>query len=196
MNVIKTNFKYTKPLIPLNIKSINYIIVHHAEAVTASPEDIHEWHLSNGWSGAGYNEYIRKDGTVYIMRGDRIGAQCQGYNSISYGICCEGDYSKELIMPEAQKNSLVERIKYNSARFPNYKLTAPHYQFTSTECPGKNFPLAEILKRIEVKNMTVQEALKVLVDKGIINSVEYWQKAIDTVKNLDQLIINFAQKIA
>ena len=42
---------------------------------------------------------------------------------------------------------------------------------------------------------TPGDALKKLSDKGIINTPEYWSKAIDTVKNLDELIIKIANKI-
>lgn len=195
MNIIKTNFSYEKPLIQLDINKVNYIVLHHPEAITASPEEIHQWHKNQGWSGFGYNEYTRKDGTVYIGRGDYIGAQCQGYNSIGYGICCEGNYDKELIMPEVQKKALVERISINRARFPNYKATVQHNLLYSTKCPGKNFPLAEILKRIEVINLTIDEALKIQVEEGVINSPDYWKKVIDTTINFDQYVINVSKKI-
>ena len=43
---------------------------------------------------------------------------------------------------------------------------------------------------------SVGEALKVLKDKGVINSPDYWLKAVDVVKYLDELIINAANKIS
>ncbi|MBR6301185.1 N-acetylmuramoyl-L-alanine amidase [bacterium] len=52
----------------------------------------------------------------------------------------------------------------------------------------------------EVKGMAkvenVQDALKILHEKGVINSVDYWVKAVDIVKYLDALIINMANKIS
>jgi hypothetical protein len=163
--------------IPLDLNNINYIILHHAESDTASPELINEWHLANGWKGGfGYNEYIRKDGSVYIGRGDFIGAQCLGYNSISYGICCEGDYQRIRLMPEVQKKALVERIKYNSKRFPNYKATIPHKQFVDTECPGLYFPTKEILIRVEELDMDWKEIIREKTD-----SPDRWITAIETL---------------
>ena len=41
----------------------------------------------------------------------------------------------------------------------------------------------------------VQDALNVLVEKGVINSPDYWVKAVDVVKYLDVLIINMANKL-
>ena len=40
-----------------------------------------------------------------------------------------------------------------------------------------------------------QDALKKLVEKGIINTPEYWLKAIDVVKSLDELLIKMANSI-
>lgn len=45
----------------------------------------------------------------------------------------------------------------------------------------------------EIKD--IDAALKVLQSKGIINSPEYWLKAVDVVKYLDILIINMAKKL-
>lgn len=195
MNVIQANLKYNKPLIPLDIDGINYIIIHHPEASFATPEQIHEWHIANGWNGAGYNEYIKKDGTVYILRGDNIGAQSQGYNSISYGICCEGNYDIEIIMPELQKRSLIERIKFNRARFKNLKGVVPHWQFNHTSCPGKYFPMAELLKRIEVIKVTLDEAIKLQVEEGVINSPDYRYKVCDTTIHEKDYVINVSKKL-
>jgi N-acetylmuramoyl-L-alanine amidase len=140
--------KYAKPLIPLNLDKVKYITLHHIEALSATPQDIHKWHLENGWSGAGYNEYIRKDGTVYILRGDYIGAHSHNNNSTSYGIACEGNYDKELTMPRLQLESLVARIQYNRPRFPNYEYTIPHREKNATQCPGQHFPIQEVLLRL------------------------------------------------
>jgi len=40
------------------------IILHHAETSGCSIQDIHSWYLNNGWSGCGYNYFIKKDGKV------------------------------------------------------------------------------------------------------------------------------------
>ena len=41
-------------------KSTERIILHHAAAQNCSAEDIHRWHLNNGWSGAGYHFFSKK----------------------------------------------------------------------------------------------------------------------------------------
>jgi N-acetyl-anhydromuramyl-L-alanine amidase AmpD len=154
MNIIPSNLKWSGELTPLSPLSVENIIIHHIEATKASIFDIHQWHLSNGWLGCGYNEYIRKDGTVYIGRGDNQGAHCYGYNENSYGIACEGNYDVEKSMPIAQYQSLVERIKYHRSRFKNLKKIGGHREFLVTACPGRYFPLDKVKTAINT-NMPV-----------------------------------------
>lgn len=146
------------------------ILIHHPEASKASPEDINQWHLENGWSGIGYNEYIRKDGTVYICRGMNIGAQCQSWNSKTYGVCCEGNYEIET-MPEVQLYALVARLRTLKDQFPNLQEVAPHSKYYPTSCPGKNFPLAMML---QILGDELFGGLRTLVQKGILGSPAYW----------------------
>lgn len=146
--VINANLRFRNPLEPLKLDEVQYIIIHHLKEVSATPEQIHQWHLQNGWSGAGYGEYIRKDGTVYIMRGDNVGAHCadnrNNYNYNSYGIACEGNYDTEKDIPTAQFMSLVNRIKYHKSRLPALKKIGGHREFISTACPGRYFPLERV----------------------------------------------------
>ena len=108
MNIIETNLKFRTAL--TNRNSTNRIIIHHAEASHCTAQDIHQWHLNNGWSGAGYHFLVRKDGTVYRLRPEnKIGAHASGSNSDSIGICFEGSYMTET-MPQAQIN--IKLAKY------------------------------------------------------------------------------------
>lgn len=143
MGVIQTNLKYNGLLVPLYPEAVIYQVVHHLKAKFATPEDIHKWHLDNGWSGAGYNEYIKKDGTVYILRGDNVGSHCKGFNSVSYGIALEGDYDTESTIPIEQYNSLIKRLKYHSGRFPKATIVG-HKELVSTDCPGKYFDMEQL----------------------------------------------------
>lgn len=57
MKIIETNLKFKQMD---TRKSTNRIILHHAAAINCSAEDIHRWHLNNGWAGAGYHFLVRK----------------------------------------------------------------------------------------------------------------------------------------
>jgi N-acetylmuramoyl-L-alanine amidase len=170
--IVQTNFKYSKPLIPLAPDKVLFIILHHPDAVKLTPEQIHQIHLKKKYSGFGYNEYITKDGTVYIGRGDHIGAQCANMNSKSYGICCEGDYQTEKEMPEAQFNALIERLKYHKTRFKNLVQIAPHSRFNPTACPGVYFPLQRVLTALEPCSVFEQAVKYFSVKAGI--DAKYW----------------------
>ena len=180
MNIIHTTFQYIQPLIPLKLDKTKFIVVHHIDADTATPEDIHQWHLGFGWAGFGYNEYIRKDGTVYIGRGDNIGAQCQGFNSCSYGIALEGNFDTTGHVPDAQWQALLARIQFHLARFPKNCVVVPHRELVDTSCPGQLFPFSQLLSAINAPSDTFKSVLNTLVNEGIINSPGYWTQAENT----------------
>ncbi|VDG73462.1 N-acetylmuramoyl-L-alanine amidase [Clostridium carnis] len=149
MNIIDVGLKF---------KSLSYgnkpnkLVLHHAEASKCTVQDIHSWHLNNGWSGIGYHYFIRKDGSVYKGRPDgAIGSHCQGSNTGSLGICFEGNYMKETI-PTAQYNAGIDLIKYLRGKYGNLTIYG-HKELLATECPGSKFPLADFknLKENEEK---------------------------------------------
>jgi hypothetical protein len=94
---------------------VQIAFVHHT--VTANdygPEDsaaivlgIARYHRnSNGWNDIGYNFLVDKYGQVFEGRAGGIdqavvGAQAQGYNSVSTGIACLGDFTAIAQTPEA-----------------------------------------------------------------------------------------------
>ena len=119
-------------------------MIHHMAAIKATPQEIHQWHLDKGWNGFGYNEYIRKNGNVYIGRGDKRGAHTANMNSETYGIGLEGNYDIETEMPKEQFNSLIQRIRYHQSRMPLKPVPMPHSEFFPTSCPGKNFPMVKM----------------------------------------------------
>lgn len=127
------------------------LILHHAEASHASVTDIHAWHQARGWSGIGYHYYVRKDGSIWHGRPeDTVGAHAgstNGYNSHSIGICFEGDYMRE-IMPDAQLAAGRALIADVEGRYQGKLNILKHGDVTSTDCPGKLFPM-EALKHYE-----------------------------------------------
>jgi len=190
MNVIKPNLIFKEPLTPLNLDGVFFLVVHHIEATSATIEDIHRWHLDKGWDGCGYNEYIRKDGTVYIGRGDNIGAHCLGHNQDGYGIALEGDYMKEYI-PIPQYNALIERLKYHKSRLKNLKSICGHRDLMSTDCPGKNIIMSTILSDVEKGNNVdnrsdIDKAVDNAFRKGKITNKEYWTNVLNGTELLNR----------
>ena len=78
----------------------------------------------------------------------------------------------------------------------------PHFQLpdwgSTTAVLKRTYGNVDNFKKTwEVKKVikTYDEAAKVLVEKGVIASREYWDNAVKCVKYLDQLIINMANKL-
>ena len=140
MKIIETNLQF-KDMSTRN--STERIILHHADAKNCSAEDIHRWHLSNGWAGAGYHFLVRKDGKVYRLRPeDKVGAHAYGSNNNSIGICFEGDYMQE-DMPTEQVKAGQELVAYLKNKYGISTVQA-HRDVCATSCPGNKFPFDEI----------------------------------------------------
>ena len=140
MEIIETNLQFKDMS---TRKATQRIILHHADAKNCSAEDIHRWHLNNGWSGAGYHFLVRKDGTIYRLRPeDKVGAHAYGSNYNSIGVCFEGNYMEE-DMPEVQKQAGKELVAYLKNKY-NITTVQAHRDVCATSCPGDKFPFGEI----------------------------------------------------
>lgn len=137
MEIKETNLNFSS-LTPRS-KVLEYIVVHHtASTAKETVEQIHNFHINNnGWAGIGYHFYIRKDGTIYKGRPEKYsGAHCENYNSVSLGICLEGNF--EIEQPtEKQLTSLSELIQYLKKKYGNVQVVG-HRDLNATACPGKN----------------------------------------------------------
>lgn len=137
MNIIETNLQFKE----MNTRKVtNRIILHHAEATNCAAEDIHGWHLNNGWSGAGYHFLIRKTGEIYRLRPeDKVGAHAGGSNNDSIGVCFEGRYQEET-MPEVQIKAGQELVDYLKQKYGMTKVQK-HSDVCNTSCPRQKFSI-------------------------------------------------------
>jgi N-acetylmuramoyl-L-alanine amidase CwlA len=137
MEIKETNLNFSS-LTPRS-KVLEYIVIHHtASTAKETVEQIHNFHINNnGWAGIGYHFYIRKDGTIYRGRPEEyIGAHCENYNSVSLGICCEGNF--EIEKPtDNQLKSLSELLQHLKQKYGNVQVVG-HRDLNATACPGKN----------------------------------------------------------
>lgn len=142
MKINEVKYDWAGALVKRN--TIDMIVLHHADASTCSPQDIHWWHIRQNWSGIGYHYFINKQGVIFKGRPDDvIGSHAKGYNSTSLGICFEGRYNKE-IMPEAQIQAGKELVEYLKKKY-NITKVKRHKDLMSTDCPGSLFPFEEIV---------------------------------------------------
>ncbi|KEH90707.1 hypothetical protein Z965_11600 [Clostridium novyi A str. BKT29909] len=157
MNIIDKNLKFKSLTYGNNPKTV---LLHHAEWSNCSVEDIHRCHIvDKGWSGIGYHYFVRKDGSIYKGRPDNaIGAHCKGHNTNTLGICAEGDYMKES-MPAAQKQAIIALCIYLKKKYPAIVFKGHKEAPYSTNCPGVNYPLADIKNAVNGQATTVNTSL-------------------------------------
>lgn len=171
MNIIEKTYNWAMPL--SKRATTDLLILHHAAAASCTAEDVHRWHVSNGWAGIGYHYLVRKDGTIYRGRPeDTVGAHAYGANSHSIGVCFEGNYQLEAEMPAAQLaagQALVADIKrrWGITKVIGHKDVAG----STTDCPGKYFPLAEMIsgKTETATNNTTKEDIIMVATQMIGN---------------------------
>ena len=136
VTIIETNLSFKAMS---NRSHTSRIILHHAAAKSCTAEQIHQWHLNNGWSGAGYHFLVRKDGNIYRLRPEnKIGAHALGSNYDSLGVCFEGDFMTET-MGEIQRNAGAVLVSYLKSKY-GISTVLRHKDVCSTDCPGTNFP--------------------------------------------------------
>jgi len=124
-------------------RSTTRIILHHAAARKCTAQQIHSWHLANGWSGIGYHFFVRKDGSVYRGRPeDTVGAHAGNNNYDSIGICFEGNFMTET-MGDAQRKAGQELVQHLKDKYGISKVQK-HSDVNATGCPGTHFPFKEI----------------------------------------------------
>ena len=143
MTINETNLQFTGT--PATRNQTTAIVLHHADAVTCSVEDIHHWHLGNKWIGIGYHFLVRKDGSVWRGRPiGWVGAHAKGANEFSVGICFEGSYeSKETSMPVEQVQAGRELVAYLMLQYPEAAVKR-HSDYCATDCPGRYFAFDQI----------------------------------------------------
>jgi len=179
LKVIQTDFEYRTTRFDKN--NPEYIIVHHALAKHCTAEDIHRWHLDNGWFGFGYHYFINKQGQVFQGRLDEWnGSHCKEYNMNfnSIGICLEGCYQDygnqtDLKVPQEQLAALIELVGFLMQKHsvPVHKVKPHRYFAPYKECPGTYFPWDEFIERVRSGvEMTVEDFQKRygLVVDGIV----------------------------
>lgn len=88
------------------MRVINKIIVHCAAtkpSMDIGAKEIDRWHRERGWAAIGYNDVIRRDGTIEKGRDldndgntdEEVGAHAKGFNTNSIGVCLIGGMAED-----------------------------------------------------------------------------------------------------
>ena len=153
MQIKEVDYQWRGTLIKRN--KTEMIVLHHAAAKSCTAQQVHQWHTNRGWSGIGYHYFISRDGQVFRGRPeDTVGAHATGYNSVSIGVCFEGDYTVQY-MTETQLEAGKELVAYLKDKY-NITKVKGHRDLMATSCPGVKFPFFEIAtakKNIDEENL-------------------------------------------
>lgn len=142
MQIIQKNFNWNGSLAKRS--TIDMIVLHHASATSCTVEDIHNWHLANGWTGFGYHYFVNKKGDIFKGRpDDTIGSHAKGFNSTSIGICFEGNFEKETPTQE-QIDAGLELVEYLKKKYGISRVKG-HRELMATSCPGRYFPMERFI---------------------------------------------------
>lgn len=147
--IVKPEIKWNGRLQPFySIKlSIDSLALHHMAHPTWNFYDVDRAHKNNGWIGIGYNWWIAFDGTIYEGRGFNKGAGVLNHNSHILSIGFQGDYERvNKEMPKAQYDAGVQLIRWLRQQVPSIKTIDGHKHWNNTACPGKYFPLKQMIE--------------------------------------------------
>lgn len=140
VNVVETNLDFSS----LSERSYtDQVVIHHTGCndIDASAEQIHGWHINNGWSGIGYHYVIRKDGTIERGRPEwAIGSHAYGENNHTIGIHLSGDFEQaEPTQEQIEKCALLIADICERYSLPiDGSTIVGHGELMATSCPGKN----------------------------------------------------------
>lgn len=179
LNIVEVQYNWANEL--TERITTGAIVLHHAESTKCTAQDVHRWHLNNGWSGIGYNYFVAKDGTIYKGRGlNAVGAHVEGHNWYTIGICAEGNYHPsdtiivDTVMPDAQKNSIIQLCVYLFGIYPDCEILG-HRDLLATACPGDYF------KFDEIKNKVLEE---INIGKLINVHPNYYKYGVQAIRDL------------
>ncbi|BAL82850.1 putative phage N-acetylmuramoyl-L-alanine amidase [Selenomonas ruminantium subsp. lactilytica TAM6421] len=140
VDIVETNLDFSS----LSKRSCtDMIVIHHTGSpdMDASAEQIHGWHLNNGWAGIGYHYVIRKNGTIERGRPEwAVGSHAYGENDHTIGVHLSGDFL-HVAPTDEQIEKCAMLIASLSAAYGipiDREHVVGHGELMATDCPGVN----------------------------------------------------------
>ena len=156
MQIQKGKFTWNGTLTPVAKEKFDSIALHHMAHPDADEYEVEKWHKNKGWIGFGYNYWIGLDGRIIEGRGLNQGAGVEKHNSHIISIGFQGNYEPFdpnvkyfTDMPKSQFDAGVWLIKYLKSILPNIKYIDGHCRWNATSCPGRYFPLKQMIDAVE-----------------------------------------------
>lgn len=190
-------------------RKIEYIVIHYVGAVSSAKNNVDYFYDKDRQSSAHY--FVDEKSIWQCVEDTNIAwhcggakkyfSNCRNSNSIGIELCCKKDKSGKWYFEDKTLENATELVrslmnKYN-VKFENI---IRHYDVTHKVCPKPFVDDAKYWNKfkegIKMKDITDPgEALEYLIEKGRITSGEYWKNALSIVKNLDSLLVKWANDV-
>ena len=130
-------------------RTITKIVIHCLQTPVQradSAEDVHQWHLGNGWSGIGYHYVITADGTLQIGRDiDYNGAHTLGHNKNTLAVAIAGGMTVDKVIAENTftKDTIIvldDMIRKLMCMYPDVPVVGHRELDENKSCPCMDIP--------------------------------------------------------
>lgn len=157
MNIVEEKYNWART--GWTTQKPNTIVVHHALSPTCTAQDVHRWHLANGWKGIAYHYFITKKGVIHRGRQEnhKGGHLLGNENNNTIGICLEGCYTDyknltEKEVPQTQLDALVWLCNDIKTRW-TIEDVKKHAHYPSAikegkDCCGRYFPWDKFITQL------------------------------------------------
>lgn len=192
-----------------NSRKIKYIVIHYVGAVSSAKNNVDYFYDKDRKASAHY--FVDEKSIWQCVDDSNIAwhcggakkyfSECRNSNSIGIELCCKKDAKGAWYFEEQTVQNAIELVQY-LMRLHGIKIenVIRHYDVTHKVCPEpyvrdeqswNNFK-----RRIAMKDITnIKEALDYLVEKGRITDRIYWEKVLVTTRNVEFLIIKWANDV-
>lgn len=192
-----------------NSRRIKYIVIHYVGGVSSAKNNVDYLYNVDRQKSAHY--FIDEKEIWQCVDDSNIAwhcggakkyySECRNSNSIGIELCCKKDANGTWYFePQTVQNAveLVQHlIKLHGIKIEN---VVRHYDVTHKICPEPfvrdTQAWDKFKRRLTMKEITdVKEALDYLVEEGRITDRDYWEKAILTTRNVEFLLIKWANDV-
>lgn len=184
-----------------------YIVIHYVGAVSTAKNNVDYFYQINRNASA---HYFVDDNEIWQCVDDsniawHCGANkyyhndCRNKNSIGIEMCCKKDAKGNLYMTDKTIKNTQELVLYLMEKYGiKEENVIRHYDVTHKICPA---PFVNDVTKwnkfkkglVQVKEIKdIKTALDLLEENGRITDRPYWEKAVLTTRNVDHLIIKWA----
>lgn len=190
-------------------RKIKYIVIHYVGAVSSAKNNVDYLYSVDRQRSAHYFvdeksiwQCVDDSNIAWHCGGAKVYYnECRNSNSIGIELCCKKDAKGAWYFEKQTLQNAIELVQYlmklHGIKIEN---VIRHYDVTHKVCPEpfvrdeqawNNFK-----RRIVMKEITnVKEALDYLVEKGRITDRIYWEKVLVTTRNVEFLLIKWANDV-